>query len=142
MADNETAAAKPIAMATVTSSDGYRGEARTGTHQFVVDEGPAAGGNDEGPNPYQLLMTALCQCTSATLRMYGDRKGWKLGETRVQARLVRIGDGASKTEQVERSIRFGAQLTEEQVDRLMEIAERTPVTRTLRAGVAIDTVRG
>jgi putative redox protein len=56
--------------------------------------------------------------------------------------LVRIGDGESKTEQVERSIRFGAQLTEEQVDRLMEIAERTPVTRTLRAGVAIDTVRG
>lgn len=144
VADNETAAAEPIAiaMATVTSSEGYRGEARTGTHRFVVDEGPVDGGNDEGPNPYQLLMTALCQCTSATLRMYSDRKGWKPGEIRVEARLVRIGDGASKTEQVERSIRFGAQLTEEQVDRLMEIAERTPVTRTLRAGVVIDTVRG
>jgi putative redox protein len=90
---------QPIAMATLTSGARYRGEVRTGTHQLVVDEGPTVGGNDEGPNPYQLLLTALAQCTSATLGMYAERKGWELGE----------------------------------------IAERTPVTRTLTTGVRIDT---
>jgi putative redox protein len=142
MTDNEPDEGEPIAMATVTSAAGLRGEARTGTHRFVVDEGPDVGGNDEGPNPYQLLLTSLCQCTSATLRLYSQRKGWELGEIRVRARLLRIGEGASKSERIERSIRFGAEITKEQADRLMEIADRTPVTRTLLAGVTIITTLG
>jgi putative redox protein len=142
MPDNQPEEGEPIAMATVTSAAGLRGEARTGTHRFVVDEGPKVGGNDEGPNPYQLLLTSLCQCTSATLRLYSQRKGWELGEIRVRARLLRIGEGASKSERIERSIRVGAALTEEQADRLPEIADRTPVTRTLLAGVTITTTLG
>lgn len=135
MTQNEQA----IAMATVTSQAGYRGAMRTGHHQFVVDEGPAVGGNDTGPNPYQLLMAALAQCTSATLRMYAERKGWELGSIRVRARLLQTGDGATKVERIERGIRFGAELTSEQKTRLAEIADRTPVTRTLVAGVTIET---
>jgi putative redox protein len=142
MSDNQPEEGEPIAMATVTSAAGLRGEARTGAHRFVVDEGPEVGGNDEGPNPYQLLLTALCQCTSATLRLYSQRKGWELGEIRVRARLLRIGEGASKAERIERSIRVGAELTEQQADRLLEIADRTPVTRTLLAGVTITTTLG
>jgi putative redox protein len=132
----------PIAMATVTSAAGYRGEARTGTHRFVVDEGREVGGNDEGPNPYQLLLTALSHCTSATLRMYSERKGWELGEIRVRSLLMRVGEGATKKEHVERFIRFGTELTAEQKDRLLEIADRTPVTRTLLGGLAIHTTLG
>jgi putative redox protein len=115
---------------------------RAGSHRFVADEGLEVGGNDEGPNPYQLLMAALCQCTSATLRMYGQRKEWDLGEIRVRSILMREGEGATKKEHVERSIRFGAKLTGEQTDRLLEIADRTPVTRTLVAGMTIHTVLG
>lgn len=131
-----------IAMATLTSTAGFRGEVRAGPHRFVVDEGPEAGGNDEGPNPYQLLMAGLCQCTSATLRMYGQRKEWDLGEIRVRSILMREGEGATKKEHVERSIRLGGKLTSEQTDRLLEIADRTPVTRTLVAGMTIHTVLG
>jgi len=132
----------PIAMATLTSAAGFRGEVRAGSHRFVVDEGPEVGGDDEGPNPYHLLMAALCQCTSATLRMYAQRKEWELGEIRVRSILMREGEGATKKEHVERSIRFGAELTSEQTDRLLEIAGRTPVTRSLVAGMAIHTVLG
>ena len=132
----------PIAMATLTSARGFRGEVRAGPHRFVADEGTEVGGNDEGPNPYQLLMAALCQCTSATLRMYGQRKEWDLGEIRVRSILMREGEGATKKEHVERFIRFGADLTIEQTERLLEIADRTPVTRTLVAGMMIHTVLG
>ena len=93
----------PIAMVTVTSSAGYRGEIRAGRHHLVADEGPEVGGDDEGPNPYQLILAGLVQCTAATLRMYANRKGWPLGEVKVRARLLRTGDGATKVERVERT---------------------------------------
>jgi putative redox protein len=136
MADDEE---QPIALVSVTNASGYRGEVRAGIHRFVADEGPEVGGDDEGPNPYQLLLAGLVQCTAATLRMYANRKGWELGEVRVRARLLRTGDGATKVERIERSIAIGADLTDTQLGRLAEIADRTPVTRTLRSGLAIDT---
>jgi putative redox protein len=128
-----------IAMVSVSSAAGYRGDIRAGRHRFVGDEGPEVGGDDEGPNPYQLLLAGLVQCTAATLRMYANRKGWSLGEIEVRARLLRTGDGATKVERIERTIRVADELNGEQRDRLGEIADRTPVTRTLRAGLTIDT---
>jgi putative redox protein len=129
----------PIAMVTVTSTTGYRGEVRAGRHTFVVDEGPEVGGDDEGPNPYQLVLAGLVQCTAATLRMYGNRKGWALGEVRVRARLLRTGDGATKVERVERTVSLSGDLSAEQRHRLAEIADRTPVTRSLLGSLTIDT---
>ncbi|MGH9079537.1 MAG: OsmC family protein [Acidimicrobiales bacterium] len=128
-----------IAMVAVTSSEGYRGEVRAGRHRFVAGEGQEVGGDDEGPNPYQLLLAALVQCTAATLRMYANRKGWVLGVVMVRARLLRTGDGATKVERIERTIRVAGELSEDQRRQLVEIADRTPVTRTLRASVKMDT---
>jgi putative redox protein len=128
-----------IAMASVTSASGYRGDIRLGRHRFVADEGPEVGGDDAGPNPYQLLLAGLVQCTAATLRMYANRKGWDLGAVDVRARLFRQGDGATKTERIERSIRVHGELSVDQKRRLAEIADRTPVTRTLLSGLAITT---
>jgi putative redox protein len=130
---------QPIAMVSVTSSTGYRGEIRAGRHLLVADEGPEVGGDDEGPNPYQLILAGLVQCTAATLRMYANRKGWSLGEVRVRARLMRTGDGATKVERIERTISVSGELSAEQKERLAEIAERTPVTRTLFGALTIDT---
>jgi putative redox protein len=128
----------PVAMATLTSEAGYRGEVRAGRHRLTTDEGPDLGGDDEGPSPYPLLLAALAQCTAATLRMYANRKGWSLGEVKVRARLLRTGDGATKVERIERTITVTGDLTDEQRTRLGEIAARTPVTRTLQAGLTID----
>ncbi len=129
----------PVAMVSVVSAIGYRGDVRARRHRFVADEGPDVGGDDEGPNPYELLLAGLVQCTAATLRMYANRKGWVLGEVKVRARLLRTGDGATKVERIERTIKVKGDLSDEQKLRLAEIAERTPVSRTLRAGMAIDT---
>jgi putative redox protein len=130
---------QPIAMATVTSATGLCAEVRAGRHHFVVDEGPAVGGQDEGPNPFQLILAGLAQCTAATLRLYADRKGWDLGEIGVRARLVRTGDGATKVERIDRTVTVTADLSAAQTERLAEIADRTPVTGTLIKGLTIDT---
>jgi putative redox protein len=129
----------PVALVSLTSATGYKGEVRAGRHLLITDEGPELGGDDQGPGPYHLLLAALVQCTAATLRMYANRKGWVLGEVKVRARLLRTGDGATKVERIERTITVSGDLTDEQKHRLAEIASRTPVTRTLRAGLAVDT---
>ena len=128
-----------MVMVTVTSDAGYRGEIRAGRHRLVVDEGTGVGGNDEGLNPYQLVLAGLVQCTAATLRMYADRKGWGLGTVTVRARLLRSGDGATRSDRIERTIAFSEEISDEQRRRLGVIADRTPVTRTLREGLPIDT---
>jgi putative redox protein len=130
---------QPIAMVTVVSTSGYRGEIRAGRHRLVADEGPEVGGNDEGPGPFPLLLAALVQCTSATLRMYAERKGWDLGEIRVRARLLRTGSGDGAVERIERTVTVSTELSDDQRRRLKEIADRTPVTRTLGRAVVIDT---
>jgi putative redox protein len=71
--------------------------------------------------------------------MYANRKGWGLGELKVRVRMLRTGDGATKVERIERTITVSGDLTDEQKARLAEIATRTPVTRSLRAGLVIDT---
>lgn len=125
-------------LATATLDSGarpYEQNIRTGHHQLVSDEPTAVGGADAGPTPYGLLVAALASCTSITLRMYADRKGWPLGAVHVACTILREGD----VERIERTITLSAALPAEQRDRLAEIAEKTPVTKTLKRGVAIAT---
>jgi putative redox protein len=123
---------------TVKSVDasGYAQVASAGGFDVLVDEPRTAGGQDTGPRPTELLLASLGACTSITLRMYADRKGWALGTIEVAVALLPAGDVV----RIERRIAFGAPLTLEQRTRLKEISEKTPVTRMLGAGVGIDTV--
>jgi putative redox protein len=88
--------------------------------------------------PASISWYGLVQCTAATLRMYANRKGWALGEIKVRARLLRSGDGATKVERIERTIVVSGDLSADQKHRLAEIADRTPVTRTLFGSLNID----
>jgi putative redox protein len=124
-----------VAAAIVESHAGYAQDIRTGHHTLQADEPVVSGGTDTGPTPYSLLLSALGACTAITLRMYAARKGWELGTTHVSLRLLHEGKG----HRIEREIRFGAPLTDEQRERLAEIAEKTPVTRTLVEGLTIAT---
>ncbi|HVV16382.1 MAG TPA: OsmC family protein [Polyangia bacterium] len=108
---------------------------KIGHHTVVADEPVAHGGGDLGPSPVALLLAALASCTAITLRMYGDRKGWGLGGVHVDLKLLRV----SGVERIDRAIGFGAELSEEQRARLLEIAEKTPVTKMVKAGVPIET---
>jgi len=109
-----------------------------GHHQLTADEGAELGGKDAGPAPYDLLCSALAACTAITLRMYAQRKGWALNAVQVDTHFHRQGkDGA-----IERTLKFEGELDDEQRARLADIAERTPVTLTLKQGVPIATKVG
>jgi putative redox protein len=126
-----------IAHVVLDSSAGYAAEIKAGTHHLTADEPKARGGTDAGPAPFQLLLGALAACTSITLRMYAERKGWELGALRVELEMFKEAD--QPPAKIARAITVGAPLDEAQRQRLAEIADKTPVTLTLKAGVAIET---
>jgi putative redox protein len=113
----------------------YTQQIGVGHHQLVADEPASRGGTDAAPSPYGLLLGALGACTSITLRMYADRKGWDLGDVLVELRHWRDGE----RDTIARTIRLGKSLPAEQIARLAEIAERTPVTRTVIHGASVST---
>ena len=126
----------PIAAVTMESAAGYAQVISAGPHRLTADEPASKGGTGTGPTPYSLLLSALGACTAITLRMYADRKSWALGVIEVHLRMLKSQDGR---ERIERELRFGASLTDEQRTRLVEIAGKTPVTKTLLAGLPIAT---
>ncbi|MEW6167254.1 MAG: OsmC family protein [Pseudomonadota bacterium] len=123
----------------------YMQTARTGRHAFTADEPVSAGGNDAGPGPYEYLLMGLGACTSMTLRMYAELK--KLPLTRVRVRLshrkIHAQDCADcatqdgKVDEITREIVLEGELSEEQRQRLLEIAIRCPVNRTLNSEVKV-----
>jgi putative redox protein len=124
-----------IAHVVAESAAGYAQKIRAGRHEWTADESKERGGTNTGPTPYSLLLGALGACTSITLRMYAERKGWELGEVRVDLNLFKEGEA----DRIERQITFSAPLSEEQLARLAEVAAKTPVTKTIRQGAAIQT---
>jgi putative redox protein len=113
----------------------YKVAITAGHHELIADEGPTMGGKDVGPAPYDLLCSALCACTAITLRMYAERKEWPLRGVNVEAHFKKTGD----EELIDRVLKFDGNLDDQQRARLAEIAERTPVTLTLKQGLSINT---
>jgi len=103
---------------------------------LIADEPPANGGQDAGLAPYDLLVASLGACTAITLRMYAERKGWALEAAEVALHFARDDDGK---EHIERVVTLTGALDEAQRARLLDICERTPVTKTLKAGLTITT---
>jgi putative redox protein len=107
-----------------------------GHHALVADEGTVAGGQDAGATPHELLCAALGACTAITLRMYAQRKGWPLRAVHVDVLMHKEGEAHTMT----RRLRLTGELDETHRARLADIAERTPVTLTLKQGIAITTL--
>jgi putative redox protein len=113
----------------------YAVETAVRHHRVPADEPASRGGGDAAPTPLELLASALAACTAITLRMYAERKGWELGEVQVECRALAAGDGY----RFDRVIHLGRPLAEAQRARLAEIAEKTPVTRVVKAGAPVTT---
>ena len=140
-------------MATVIVRGGASGltqEIEAEGHRLVADEPVEAGGADAGPSPYDLLLAALGACTSMTLAMYARRKQWPLEQVtvRLQHAKIHAQDCAEcdtkegKLDRIEREISLAGPLSEEQRARLLEIANRCPVHRTLVSEIDIRTRLG
>ena len=120
---------------------------RSGVHVLPADEPAANGGNDTGPDPYSYLLAALGTCTAMTLRMYARQKKWPLQKVRVVLKhdKVHATDCATcetkegKVDRLERWIELDGPLSGEQRRRLLEIADRCPVHRTLTSEILIET---
>jgi putative redox protein len=130
----------------IVSSIGYlKQQITAGAHTLIADEPREAGGSDAGPDPYSFLLAALGACTAITLQIYARRKKWPLEKVEVSLRHSRIhaedcGDCATtqgKIDQIERYISLGGLLSGEQKARLLEIAQRCPVHKTLTSEISI-----
>lgn len=135
--------ATPAAFPVVVEEAGphLRNRVQAGRHSSLAGEPQSMGGDDAGPAPFQLVAAGLGACTSMTLRLYADRKGWPLTGVHVAVDHSRRPDPApgQHADVFTRSIRLSGELNVEQRARLLEIAEKCPVHRTLSAGADIPT---
>lgn len=129
------------------NADGFAQQIVAGSHHLRGDEPLSEGGTDTGPSPYDLLLAALGSCTSMTVAMYARRKNWPLARVTVELRHRKIhAEDCAECEtrvgmldEIERDIRFSGSLTVEQRAKLLEIADKCPVHRTLTSEIKIKT---
>lgn len=143
---SEAEADQPEGQVTTRTEEAYRTEIQAGQHALVGDEPEEVGGDDSGPTPYDLLLSALGSCTGMTLRMYADRKEWPLDETIVRLSHDKIHakdcesceTDAGKVDRITREIDVRGDLTATQRERLLEIANKCPVHRTLHSEIEVQ----
>lgn len=126
-------------MAKVTANIGRTPYATTlsnESHTLLADEPIEEGGGNTGFTPDELLAASLAACTSITLRMYADRKGWPLDSVEVAVDFER--DSVTKTASMLRKIKFFGTLDDEQKSRLLQIADKCPIHQTLTHSISIQ----
>jgi len=140
-------AGAPESVTIVRTEKGFRTDILSNGFPLVADEPASVGGGNTGPTPYDYLLTALGSCTSMTLRMYSDKKGWPLesASVRLTHRKIHAGDcelcetERGMIDEITREVTIVGDLDDEQRQRLLQIAERCPVHKTMHGEVAIHT---
>lgn len=128
-----------------TGDEGFTTELKAGNHSFLADEPASVGGKNLGPTPYDYLVAGLGACTSMTLRMYADRKGWPLEAAIVHLQHDKVHSkdcencetSAAKIDQIDREIELIGELSDQQRGKLLEIADKCPVHRTLHNEIRV-----
>jgi len=118
-----------------STTDRFSQHIRIRGHHLKGDEQVDKGGADSGPEPHELLLAALGTCTSMTMRMYAERKGWPVGEVSVKL----DGKTVDGRYVITKQITMAGNLDAEQRQRLLEIADKCPVHKTLSNPIVIET---
>ena len=132
----------------VRTERGFRTDITVRGHELIADEPESVGGTGMGPDPYDYLLAALGSCTSMTIRMYADRKKWPLESVVVRLKHQKIHaedcreceTKSGKVDIIEREIELIGPLDKEQRERLLEIANRCPVHRTLHSEIVVRSI--
>jgi putative redox protein len=114
----------------------FQHDIRIRDHQLAADEPKEAGGDDTAPSPQELLAASLASCTAITIEMYAERKGWDIGPVEVDCQYAPAERGSPT--RFELVVRLPEELDDEQARRLMTIAAKCPVHRTLDGEVMFD----
>lgn len=130
-----------------TGAKGYTTDLKAGKHVLIADEPESVGGADLGPTPYDLLLSSLGACTGMTLRMYADFKEYALKEVVVHLDHEKVHkkdceactEKGSKMDRIERVVELKGDLSDRQRQRLLEIADKCPVHKTLDSKIRIET---
>lgn len=122
--------------------EGFKSSVTVGNHALIADEPESLGGTDLGPSPYEFLASGLGACTAMTIRMYANLKKWDLKGVNVNVthRKEEAEDGKSKVDVFSREIEFIGDFEEKQYERMLIIADKCPVHKTLSASSKIETV--
>ena len=134
-------------VASLDDDEGYTTQLKLGSHYLKADEPEKVGGNNYGPTPYELLAGSLSACTAMTIQMYARRKGWKVDNVEVHTSYSReyardcqtCDESSAKIDTFVRDIKLESSLDETQVRRILEIADKCPVHKTLNSEVQIIT---
>jgi putative redox protein len=117
-------------------TNAFQHDIRVRDHLLSADEPLDAGGDDAAPSPQELLAASLASCTAVTLEMYAERKGWDIGPVEVDCQYTPAERGCPT--KFDLKVRLSDGLSEEQIQRLMQIAAKCPVHRTLDGEVMFD----
>ncbi|MCH8535422.1 MAG: bifunctional alpha/beta hydrolase/OsmC family protein [Flavobacteriaceae bacterium] len=118
--------------AKIYKEDQFTTQIKINNHLLIADEPKEVGGDDLGPSPVDLVDAGLASCTLMTLKMYAKRKDWQLGNVEIKMTKTSEGSGKNKQHQIKRELKFGnKELNEEQLDKLVQIADKCPVHRML-----------
>ncbi|OON69011.1 OsmC family protein [Hymenobacter sp. CRA2] len=142
-----TTAPAPYTVLVRVGPDALMADVQAGRHTYIIDEPLGVGGQDRGPTPYDLLLSALGACTAITLRLYATQKNWPLDgiEVRLRHQRVHVQDcqaceaADARLDEIHKELRLLGDLSEAQRQRLEQISQKCPVQKTLLAGVRIST---
>ena len=143
----ETLSTSHQAVASLDAQDGFTTQMTVGNHIMMADEPKSYGGNDFGPSPYELVSAGLSACTAMTVQMYTKRKGWDLqniqvhtSHTKVTTQIVENGEQKDiKIDTFNREIQLKGNLDDKQTQRILQIADKCPVHKTLHSDMQVIT---
>lgn len=139
---------KKIVHVHLPANEPFKTTLTAGNHELIADEPTSVdGGQDQGPDPYDLLLMSLGTCTAMTMKMYARRKKWALKDIYIEMRhnkrhaddFADCENPSSKIDTIEKEIIIKGDLSEEQLDKLLEISKKCPVHRTLMSEISINT---
>ena len=146
MSDSEK---KKIVHVHLPASEPFKTTLTAGSHEIIADEPTSVeGGNDQGPDPYDMLLMSLGTCSAMTIKMYARRKKWPVEDIFIEMRhnkrhaddCADCENPESKIDSIEKELIIKGDLSQEQLNKLLEISKKCPVHRTLLGEISINTI--